>query len=303
MANDPLAQKLKQGLHRPFYARSQQGDEHFVRPVHLSELWQALDTYPDAKLVAGGTDWVVEINQRYSRTSVQIAIDALEELKGLEITGDAITLGAGLCLSDIEHELKEISLFNQLLPLFASPLIRNRATLGGNLATASPIGDAAPVLLALDAELILVSRAGERKIALKDFFLGYRQSALKPQEIIHSIHIPLPLASHSHFYKFAKRRADDISSVAVALACRLDKGHISDMRIGLGGVAATPVRAYETEGFLEGKAWQLDSFQVARKIISQEIKPISDFRSSAEYRKAMVKNSLLAFFDDLEVRQ
>lgn len=120
---------------------------------------------------------------------------------------------------------------------------------GGNLGTASPIGDGPPVLLALEAEAVLVSAAGERVVPLERFFTGYRQTALSPGEVIRAVRIPLPLAPQARFYKVSKRRLDDISTVAAAFALRLEAGVVQHIRIGLGGVAATPVRAYQTEAF------------------------------------------------------
>ena len=130
-----------------------------------------------------------------------------------------------------------------MFPQFASRLIRNGATLGGNLGTASPIGDCPPALLALDAELVLASVDGERTVPLADYFTGYRQTVRRPDELIKAIRIPRPLAPLTAFHKIAKRRFDDISSVAVGYAVRLAGGVVEQARIGLGGVAATPLRA------------------------------------------------------------
>ena len=139
-------------------------------------------------------------------------------------------------------------LLADVFPQFASRLIRNGATLGGNLGTASPIGDTPPALLALDASLVLASAEGEREVLLADYFTGYRQSVRQPDELIKTIRLPLPLAPVTAFHKIAKRRFDDISSVAVAYALRLDEERrVASVRIGLGGVAATPLRAVAAE--------------------------------------------------------
>lgn len=269
----------------------------FYRPIRLSELLEILDNTPKAKLIAGGTDWMVEVNQRFSRQDVQVCIDQIPELKTLHFENDFIEIGAGLTLSELEHDLKnKIPLLTQWFHLFASKLIRNRATLGGNIATASPIGDSPPVLLALDASLILVSKKGERNIQLKDFFTGYRQTALLEGEIIKAIRIPLPLAPLSHFYKVSKRRMDDISTVSAGFALELSGTVVGSIKIGLGGVAATPVRAYKTEESLLGKPWNIESLQQAKEVIRAEFKPIDDFRGSAAYRVAMLANLLEKFF-------
>jgi xanthine dehydrogenase small subunit len=273
--------------------------QSFHRPATLAELLELLQKNPKAKLIAGGTDWVVEINHRFARSDIQIGIDQIPELKTLRYEKEFIELGAGLTLSELEHQLgNNIPLLQAWFPLFASKLIRNRATLGGNIATASPIGDSPPVLLALDARLILVSNNGEREVVLKDFFKGYRQTDLQTGEVIKAIRIPLPLAPQARFYKVAKRRMDDISTVAAGFALEHSDSVVKSIKIGLGGVAATPVRAYKTENYLMGKPWSIQTITQAKKIIHSEFKPIDDFRGSAAYRVAMLKNLLEKFFID-----
>ena len=217
---------------------------------------------PTALLVAGSTDWGVELNIRHSRTAVTIGIDRLVRAAvSWSIGEDSIDIGAALTLTEIERGLAgRIPLLAQMLPQFASRLIRNGATLGGNLGTGSPIGDSPPALLALDASLVLASTDGEREVQLADYFTGYRQSVRRPGELIKVIRIPAPVAPISAFHKIAKRRFDDISSVAVGFALRLEDGRgsdgpvVGDIKIGLGGVAATPLRARDTEAALIGRA-------------------------------------------------
>jgi xanthine dehydrogenase small subunit len=186
-----------------------------------------------------------------------------------------------------------VPLLDQLFPQFASRLIRNGATLGGNLGTGSPIGDAAPVLLALDATLVLAGVDGEREVALADYFTGYRQSVRRPDELIKTVRIPLPLAPVSAFHKIAKRRFDDISSVAVAFAIELADDVVRRARIGLGGVAATPVRAAATEHALVGRRWDAETVRAAASVLGGEGTPLDDHRASARYRAAMLGQSLL----------
>jgi xanthine dehydrogenase small subunit len=269
----------------------------FYRPVTLPELFGIMAEHPTAKLVAGGTDWVVEVNQRFSRSQVQIDIDRIEALKTLHWTNHHVEIGAGITLSEAERWLHgRVPLLHQWFPLFASRLIRNRATLGGNIGTASPIGDSPPVLLALGAELVLTSPWGERRIALEQFFQGYRQTALQAGEIIKSVRIPLPLAPLAGFYKVAKRPMDDISTVAAGFALELEEGAVKSIRIGLGGVAATPVRAYRTEAALIGKPWDARTVQSAAAVARGEFEPIDDHRGSAAYRSAMLGSLLEKFF-------
>jgi xanthine dehydrogenase small subunit len=200
-------------------------------------------------------------------------------------------------LTEIERLLAgRIPLLAQLFPQFASRLIRNGATIGGNLGTGSPIGDTPPALLALDASLVLASRRGERVVALGDYFTGYRQTLKAPDELIRTILVPLPLAPLTAFHKIAKRRFDDISSVAVGYAVEVEGGLIRQARIGLGGVAATPLRARATEEALTGKPWTERTVREAAAVMAAEGTPMDDHRASASYRSAMLGQSLLRFY-------
>ena len=172
-----------------------------------------------------------------------------------DLRDDEVRIGAALTLSEIERRLDgRLPLLAALFPQFASRLIRNGATLGGNLGTGSPIGDAPPVLLALEASVVLASADGERTVPLSEYFTGYRESVRKPGELITEIVVPLPAATTTAFHKIAKRPFDDISSVAVAFALDVADGTVRKARIGLGGVAATPIRALATEAGARGQA-------------------------------------------------
>jgi xanthine dehydrogenase small subunit len=269
----------------------------FVRPLELSEALDLLADNPDAQLLAGSTDWGVELNLRHARAALTIAVDRLEALRGLEIGDSVIEIGAALTLSEIERGLVgRVPILAELFPQFASRLIRNGATLGGNLGTGSPIGDAAPALLALDSSVILASRSGEREVALADYFTGYRQTRKRPDELIKSIRIPRPIAPVCAFHKIAKRRFDDISSVAIAFALRLADGTVEQVRIGLGGVAALPLRAFATEDALTGQPWTQQTVREAADVLAREGTPLSDQRASAAYRAATLRTSLPKFF-------
>ena len=275
---------------------SEQGD--YVRPADLHAALELLTANPDARPVAGSTDWGVDLNIRHARAALTIGIERLEELREYFVGPDHIDLGAALSLSEIESRLDgRVPLLADLFPQFASRLIRNGATLGGNLGTASPIGDAPPALLALDASLVLASAAGEREVPLADYFTGYRQSVRRPGELIKTIRIPLPLAPVTAFHKIAKRRFDDISSVAVAYALALGHdGRVTSARIGLGGVAATPLRATAAEEALRGQPWTYETVAAAADELAQAGTPISDHRASKGYRVAMLRNSLLRLY-------
>jgi len=221
----------------------------------------------------------------------------LPELRTLSVDADRIEIGAALTLTEIERRLDgQVPLLAQLFPQFASRLIRNAATLGGNLGTGSPIGDSPPVLLALEAGVVLADADGEREVALADYFTGYRQSVRRPGELIRAVRIPLPLAPLVAFHKIAKRRFDDISSVAVGFALDVRGGVVARARIGLGGVAATPIRALATEAVLEGRPWTMDTVRAAGAVLRSEGTPLDDHRASAAYRAAMLGQSLLKLY-------
>lgn len=269
----------------------------FSRPTSIEQCLSLLGEDPDARLISGGTDLVVESNLRARRWPHLIALEAIAELREVSEDASSVTIGAALPLNEIAMRWSgapEVVL--QWLRLFASPPLRNRATLGGNLATASPIGDGAPLLLALDARLHLVSQRGLRTIPLSSFFTGYRQTLLAPAELIAAVEIPKPLPEFVRFYKVAKRRMDDISTVAAAMAMDWDSsGKITRARFAFGGVAATPLRALAAEEVNLGQRWNEAAVERAQAALDRTIDPIGDHRGSAEYRLAVSK-SLLAKF-------
>jgi len=270
-AADGWAERLSRPAPEPGAAEC----DGFSRPATLAECFARMREHPEARLIAGGTDLVVEANLRLRRFPHLISVEAIGELRRLRESESAVEIGAGIPLSEIDV------LPPEFIELFASPLIRNRATLGGNLATASPIGDAAPLLLAMDARVRLVSARGRRELALTEFFLGYRKTALEADELIGAVILPKPLPRVVRFYKAAKRRMDDISTVAAAFAIGAD----GRLRMAYGGVAPVPVRAFEAEADVSR----------AREVLARILKPISDHRGSAAYRLALAQNLLEKF--------
>lgn len=295
-AADPLLARQSRPAPAAKHTRTENG-ARFLRPQTLDEVLRTLQQNPDAKLVAGATDLGVEVNLRHSRPPLVLAIDRLEELRTLMFDAGQVEIGAALTLSETERGLAgRVPLLSQLFPQFASRLIRNAATFGGNLSTGSPIGDAAPAFLALDARVVLTSLNGEREVPLAEYYTGYRQSVRRPGELLRAVRIPLPLAENTAFYKIAKRRFDDISSVSVAIALRVADGVVASVRMGLGGVAATPIRATATEEALTGQPWTADTVTAAAAVMADEGTPIDDMRASALYRSAMLRQALLKFY-------
>jgi xanthine dehydrogenase small subunit len=271
----------------------------FVRPADLADALALLAQRPDATVVAGCTDWGVEVNLRGARAAFVVAVDRLPELRTFSVTDDVIELGAALSLTEIERRLDgRVPMLAQLFPQFASRLIRNGATLGGNLGTGSPIGDAPPALLALDATVVLAAATGEREVPLAEYFTGYRRSVREPGELIRAVRIPLPLAPIAVFHKIAKRRFDDISSVAVGFALDVAGGRVRRAHIGLGGVAAMPVRARATEEALTGEPWSEETVRRTAVVLAAEGTPIDDHRASAAYRAAMLGQALRKLYTE-----
>lgn len=260
----------------------------------LPEVLRLLADEPDALVTAGCTDTGVEANLRGARPALMVAVDHLPELRELRSTPEYVEVGAALTLTEIERRLGgAVPLLEQVLPQFASRPIRNAATIGGNLGTASPIGDLPPALLALDATVVLTSLDGDREVAIVDYFTGYRQTVRKPGELVRAVRIPLPLARTTAFHKIAKRRFDDISSVAIGFALDIEDGVVRRAAIGLGGVAATPIRATATEAALVGQPWTDETVRAAAAVLAGEGTPMDDHRASASYRSAMLGQALL----------
>jgi len=282
----------------------QTGDSRFSRPATLAECFSILAADPEAYLVAGGTDVGVESNLRGKRWKHIVSLEAIGELRDFSETADRVWIGAGLTLSEIserwsKHGTAAPEAFGEWLALFASKPIRNRATLGGNLATASAIGDSAPLLLALDASVHLASADGRRVVPLQSFFAGYRRTVLGPGELIATIEIPKPLPSFVKFYKVAKRRMDDISTVAACLAMDWDEaGRVHRCRFAFNGVAAVPLRAAVAEEAVLGQRWNEATVERAQTALDRTLHPISDHRGSAEYRLAVAKSLLAKFLWD-----
>ncbi|MFF2389672.1 xanthine dehydrogenase small subunit [Agromyces sp. NPDC058104] len=294
---DPLAERRSRPAPAPIATDLSAGGARFVRPATLDAALRLLHDEPSAVVVAGSTDLGVEVNLRGRRHPLLVAIDRLEGLRTVRLDDDSVELGAALPLSEIERRLDgRVPLLAQLIPQFASRLIRNRATLGGNLGTGSPIGDAPPALIALGARLVLASSDGEREVDVADYFTGYRETVLAPGELIRAVRIPLPLARLTAFHKIAKRRFDDISSVALGFALDVDGGVVNAACIGLGGVAATPLRAHATEVALVGEPWNLETVRRAAAVLAGEGTPMSDHRASSEYRSLMLGNALVKLF-------
>ncbi|QPT11474.1 xanthine dehydrogenase small subunit [Serratia rubidaea] len=267
-----------------------------LMPQTLDQLAQWYVQHPQAKLLAGGTDLALEVTQRHQDLPLTIAIGQLAELRQIE-RGAQLRIGAGVTLSELYRALgHEHPALGALLQRFASQQIRNQGTLGGNIANASPIGDGAPLLLALDAVLTLRCGAQRRELPLDAFFLAYRQTALQPGEFIESIQLPASIPADFRIWKVSKRLEDDISAVCGAFNLQIEDGRVRSARIAFGGMAATPKRAVACEQALLGARWEHASVERAAQALTQDFTPLSDFRASGAYRMLVAQNLLRRYF-------
>jgi xanthine dehydrogenase small subunit len=300
---DPFATKLQQSP-QPLPSIQYQGNgQQFYRPTSLLDVLTLLAHYPEAILVAGATDLGLEMSHHRRVFPILISLEAVPELLEIQDTPTSIEIGAAVPLSRMQRRLQGLfPSLDTMLHWFAAGQIRNRATLGGNLSTASPIGDLPPVLLALNAQLKVASLSQQRIIPLDTFFTAYRQTGLLPGEVIVSVQIPktmAPRATHrfNQSYKVGKRGTDDISIVAAAFTIDLDaESRIVQARLAYGGVAATPVRAIAVEEQLLGQPWTMATIQRVKPALRAVFAPLTDLRGSAEYRKMLVANLFEKFF-------
>lgn len=277
--------------------------DRFYRPTSLEAAIALLQQHPDATLIAGATDLGLDMSHDRRTFAKLISIEAVPELLAIDRTDSAVEIGAAVPLSRIEVALQgDFPALDSMLHLFAARQIRNRATLGGNIGTASPIGDLPPVLLALDANLRIAGQAGERTLPIAQFFQGYRQTDLQPGELIVSVKIgrslhPNAVRRLSQSYKIGKRGTDDISTVAAAFTIDLDADdRIVHARLAYGGVAATPIRAIAIEEQLIDRVWTLETVQQIKPLLRETFTPLTDLRGSAAYRKLLVANLFEKFF-------
>jgi len=278
------------------------GDKRCLVPLTVADLAALYDSYPQARLLAGGTDLALEVTQFHRTLPVMIYVGNVAELKRIESFDDRLEIGAATPLSDCYAALEaEYPDFGELLQRFASLQIRNQGTLGGNIGNASPIGDSPPLLIALNAQLRLRKGDTTRTLALEDYFIDYRVTARQDSEFIESISVPRANAAWQfRAYKVSKRLDDDISAICAAFNLRIENGVVAEARIAFGGMAAIPKRARACERALVGQPWNQDSLERACTALGEDFTPLSDFRASKEYRLLSARNLLRKYFIELQ---
>jgi CO/xanthine dehydrogenase FAD-binding subunit len=260
-------------------------------PRDLFEAYERLADGP-ARPIAGGTDVMVAITGELGPIPERMLdLSRIEALRGIELEAGHLVLGARTTYTEIRRSTlcrEHLPALVEAAATIGAAQIQNRGTIGGNLANASPAGDTLPILLAADAVILVGGQRGEREIAASDFFVDYRKTALAPDELILQVRFPLARGRELRFRKVGTRRAQAISKVVMALAWRdLRSEGWTDVRVALGSVAATPIRATATEAVLEGAQPTPEVADRAAETIAGELQPIDDVRSTADYRRAV----------------
>lgn len=261
----------------------------------LEEAWSAASLYPEeVRYLAGGTDLIVQLKNGKIRTPLLISLKGVRHLRGLTDYGRWVDIGPLTPVGDVVRSqlLKEMS---PLLPVAAvqlgSPQIRNLATIGGNLCTASPAGDLSTALLCLNAEVKIESPEGARSEKVEHFFRGPASTSLKPTEVVTGILVSAVGKTWTwNYQKLGARRAMEIGIVNAAIGLNIEDGICREGRIALGAVAPVPIRARKAEGLMLGEKFCRDLIDVVAEAAAQESSPIDDLRASGAYRREMVKN-------------
>ncbi len=266
-------------------------------PRALAEAYAILADAP-TRPIAGGTDLMVALTGELGEPPDRIVdLWGLDELRGIAIDGDTITLGALTTYTEIRRSAlcrEHLPVLVEASATIGAAQIQNRGTIGGNIANASPAGDTLPVLLAADASFVVGSVRGERVVPAAVFWTGYRTTALQPDELLLRIRIPLAAGRELRFRKVGTRRAQSISKVVMALGWN-DAGPAgpwTDVHVALGSVAATPIRALRTEAIIDGRPPTPETADLAAETLAGELRPIDDVRSTAEYRRLVAARVL-----------
>jgi len=288
------------GIQRQDTLAIEHDHRRYFAPATLPEFARLRARHPDAVILAGGTDVGLWVTKQQRELATVIYAGAVPEFRNIEVTEASLEIGAAVTLTDaIPVIVLEYPELRELLVRFASPPIRNAATLGGNIANGSPIGDTMPALMALDATLRLRKGESGRRLRLADFYIAYQKTALQPGEFVESVSIPRRAAACLvQSYKVSKRFDQDISAICGAFLLRLDGDLVAEIRIAYGGLAEVPKRAVACEEALRGKQWNERSVQQATAALDRDFSPLSDMRATAAYRRQLCRNLLHRFYLD-----
>jgi len=268
-------------------------DTEYLKPGDIRELVHVMAQNKDrATVIAGGTNLIPEIQDGLKTPQVLVDVSELEELSGIRVDESALTIGAAATIAEIaaSPEVREhFPILAKAASELGNPLTRNRATIGGNLANASPCADTAPPLMALEAMVHITDADGrERSVPVDNFFMGYKLTLLGRGDVLTHITLPLPgRKARGGHTKIGLRKAASICVTSVAVMLWKDNGHVARARIAFGSVAPQPIRAYALEELLEGRAVDDALLEECDVLLKKEIAPISDIRGSREYRQAV----------------
>ena len=282
--------------------RSRPSEYEMVAPNSLQAIISLLANEPGKWLpIAGGTDVMVQYAAGKLPARKLVSIWNLPELRCIEVTAEEIRIGAACTYTDLAKSdmiRREFTLLHTAARWTGGIANQNRGTIGGNIVNASPAADSLPALLVYDAELILVSIRGERRLPYATFHTGYKKTLLATDELVQAICLPRRFAGYfSHARKVGARNSQAISKVCIAALGRLRDGAVDDVRIALGSVAPVPLRLTKTERAVNGKAVDPDLLSLARRTAAAEVRPIDDIRSTARYRAAVVGSARRRVFE------
>jgi xanthine dehydrogenase small subunit len=294
----PSDAKALAGIQRKKMFAYEGGSGKYFAPVTVEEFADVYSQYPDATILAGGTDVGLWVTKFHMALPVIIYTGNVEALRQISQGPDGLEIGAAVSYSEAFAALAAYDpSMEDMLKRFASVHIRNAGTVGGNIANGSPIGDGPPPLIALKSKLVLRSKAGARMLNLEDFFLAYKKQDRKPGEFVEKVIVPKkPAGVQFRVYKISKRFDQDISAVCGAFALELQGGKVAEARIAFGGMAGTPKRATNAEAALKGQPWNEATLAKAVAALDKDYTPMTDMRASAKYRADVACNLLKKFF-------
>ena len=274
--------------------------QKYFQPVTLVAALKLRKDYPDALIINGSTDAALKQTKKFELLKEIIDFSAIQEIKFIKESNNEIVLGSSLSLEELKlFTENKLTAFHNLLSVFASKQIRNLATLGGNVGTASPISDTLPLLFAYRAKIKLINSDRERVMPVEDFITGYRKTQLLPDEIIHSVIIPKPKKETIiKFYKISKRKDLDISTLSGGYSVTIKNRVVDKIILAFGGMAEVTKRASNTEKFLLNKLWVRENIDKAIEMLKNEFNPIADARSGKDFRKTAAGNLLLKFYSE-----
>ncbi|HEY7091473.1 MAG TPA: FAD binding domain-containing protein [Tepidisphaeraceae bacterium] len=294
-----MLEELKRHQQEPVMISA--AERTFFKPVSLEPAARFKAENPDCTIVSGGTDIGVQINKGTRQVQKVMALGGLPSLYEMRKENGTLEVGGAVSIAELERATKDlVPEYSNLLYYFGSPPIKAAATIGGNIANGSPIGDSMPALFVLNAEIELTGRTSRRRVNINDFYAGYRKTVMNADELITRIFISIPARDEIFkLYKVSRRKDLDISAFTAAIWMKIDDDLIREARVAYGGVAPVILRLPQTEAHLKDAPMELATFEQAGRIARREIKPISDVRGSMDYRLQLAENIMVKLWHEL----